>query len=86
MPLSSCFAFILCRIGAFDLFYYFYACAGCSMFCEHFRGGLVSRGQLQIIAVNSRRCREASSIYEVKLGNCGNIGTGTNSTGTGTHM
>ena len=47
------------------------------MFRAHFRCGLVSRGQLQIIAVNSRRCQEASDNYEVKLGNCGDIGTGT---------
>ena len=47
------------------------------MFRAHFRSGLVSRGQLQIITVNSRRCREAPGNYEVKLGNCGDIGTGT---------
>ena len=41
MLLSSCFALILCRIGAFDLFYRFYACAGCSMSRAHFRSGLV---------------------------------------------
>ena len=52
----------------------------------HFCIGLVSRGQLQIIVVNSRRCREAPGSYEVKLGNCGDIGTGTKSGGTGTHM
>ena len=56
------------------------------MFRAHFRSGLVSRGQLQIIAVNSRHCREAPGSYEVKLGNCGDIGTGTKSGGTGTHM
>ena len=56
------------------------------MFCAHFRSGLVSRGQLQIIVVDSRRCQEASGNYEVKLGNCGDIGTGTKSGGTGTHM
>ena len=52
----------------------------------HFRIGLVSRGQLQIIAVDSRRCREAPGSYEVKLDNCGDIGTSTKSGGTGTHM
>ena len=56
------------------------------MFRAHFRSGLVSRGQLQIIVVDSRHCQEALSSYEVKLGNCGDIGTGTNSGGTGTHM
>ena len=56
------------------------------MFCEHFCSGLVSKGQLQIIAFDSRHCREASGSYEVKLGNCGDIGTGTKSVGTGTHM
>ena len=56
------------------------------MFRAHFRSGLVSRGQLQIIAVNSRHYREAPGNYEVKWGNCGDIGTGTKSTGTGTHM
>ena len=56
------------------------------MFRAHFHRGLVSRGQLQIIAVNSKRCREALGNYEVKLGNCGDSGTGTKSTGTGTHM
>ena len=55
----------------------FSACAGCSMFCAHFRSVLVSRGQLQIIAVDSKCSREASGSYEVKLGNCGDIGTGT---------
>ena len=56
------------------------------MFRAHFRSGLVSRRQLQIIIVNSRRCQEAPSSYEVELGNCGDIGTGTKSGGTGTHM
>ena len=56
------------------------------MFHAHFRGGLVSRGQLQIIVVDSRRCREALGSYEVKLGNCGDIGTDTKSGGTGTHI
>ena len=56
------------------------------MFCAHFRSGLVSRGQLQIIAVDSRRCREAPGSCEVKLDNCGDIGIGTNSGGTDTHM
>ena len=65
---------------------FFYACASCSMFCEHFRSGLVSRGQLQIIVVDSRRCRKAPGSDEVKLGNCGDIGTGTNSGGSGTHI
>ena len=87
-PLSSCFAFILFRIGAFDFFYFFYACASSSMFHAHFRSSLVSRGQLQIIVVDSRHYREASGNYEVKLGNCGDIGIGigTKSGGTGTHM
>ena len=76
-PLSSCFALILCRIGAFILLYYFYACAGRSMFCAHFCSGLVSRGQLQIITVDSRCFREAPGNNEVKLGNYGDIGTGT---------
>ena len=49
------------------------------MFRAHFRSGLVSRGQLQIIIVDSRHCREAPGNYEVKLGNCGDIGTGTKS-------
>ena len=56
------------------------------MFRAHFRSDLVSRGQLQIITVDSKRYREASSSYEVKLGNFRDIGTGTNSGGTGTHM
>ena len=56
------------------------------MFCVHFRSGLVSRGQLQIIVVDSRCFREAPGSYEVKLGNCGDIGTDTKSTGIGTHM
>ena len=56
------------------------------MFRAHFRSGLVSRGQLQIIAFDSRRCREAPSSDEVKLGDCGDIGTGTKSGGTSTHM
>ena len=56
------------------------------MFCAHFRSSLVSRGQLQIIAVNYRPCQKAPSSYEVKLGNCGDISTGTKSGGTGTHM
>ena len=56
------------------------------MFCAHFRRGLVSRGQLQIIVVDSRCCQEAQDSYEVKLGNCGDIGTGTKSTGIDTHM
>ena len=64
----------------------FNACVGCSVFHAHFRSGLVSRRQLQIIAVKSRRCREAPGSYEAKLGNCGDIGTGTKSGGTGTHM
>ena len=38
---GSCFAFVLCRIGAFDLFYRFYACVGYSMSRAHFRSGLV---------------------------------------------
>ena len=56
------------------------------MFRAHFCSGLVSRGELQIIVVDSRRCREAPGNYEVKLGNCGDISTCTNSGGTGTHM
>ena len=40
-PISSCFAFILCRIGAFDLFYHFYVCAGRSISRAHFRSDLV---------------------------------------------
>ena len=56
------------------------------MFCAHFRSGLVSRGPLQIIAVDYRPCQEAQSSYKVKLGNCGDIGTGTKSGGIGTHM
>ena len=56
------------------------------MFRAHFRSGLVSRGQLQIIIIDSRYYREVSSSYEVKLGNCGDIGTDTKSGGTGTHM
>ena len=56
------------------------------MFRAHFRSGFVSRGQLQIIAVDSRLCWEAPGNYEMKLGNYGDIGTGTNSGGIGTHM
>ena len=56
------------------------------MFHAHFRSGLVSRGQLKIIVVDSRHYREAPSSYEVKLGNYGDIGTSTKSGGTGTHM
>ena len=56
------------------------------MFHAHFHSGLVSKGQLQIIIVDSRHCREAPSNYEVKLGNCGDIDTGTKSGGTCTHM
>ena len=56
------------------------------MFRAHFRSGLVSRGQLQIIAVDSRHCQEAPGNYEVKLGNCGDIGTGTKLGGTSAHM
>ena len=56
------------------------------MFRAHFCSGLVSRRQLQIITVDSRRYRKAPSSDEVKLGDCGDIGTGTKSGGTGTHM
>ena len=56
------------------------------MFRAHFCSSLVSRGQFQIIAVDSRCYREASASYEVKLGNCGDIGTSTKLGGTGTHM
>ena len=56
------------------------------MFRAHFRSSLVSKGQLHIIVVNSRRHWEAPGSYEVKLGNCGDIGTGTKSGGIGTHM
>ena len=56
------------------------------MFRAHCCRGLVSRGQLQIIVVDSNCCQEAPSSYEVKLGNCGHIGTGTKSTGIGTHI
>ena len=56
------------------------------MFRAHFRRGLVSRGQLQLIVVDSRCCREAPGSYGVKLGNCGDIGTSTKSGGTGTHI
>ena len=56
------------------------------MFRAHFRSSLVSKGQLHIIAVDSRRCQEAPGSYEMKLGNCGDNGTGTKSGGTGTHM
>ena len=55
-------------------------------FHAHFCTGLVSKGQLQIIAVDSRSCREAPNSYEVKLGNCGDTDTSTKSGGTGTHM
>ena len=51
-----------------------------------FSSSLVSKGQLQIIAINSRRCQEASGSYVVKLGNCGDIGTGTKSGCIGIHM
>ena len=56
------------------------------MFRAHFHSGLVSRGQLQIIVVDSICCQEAQGSYEVKLGNCGDIGTDTKLCGTGTHM
>ena len=56
------------------------------MFHAHFRNGLVSRRQLQFIAVDSRCCREAPGSYGVKLGNCGDIGTGTKSGCTCTHI
>ena len=56
------------------------------MYRENFFSGLVSRGQLQIIAVDLRHCQEALGSYVVKLGNCGDIGTYTKSSGTGTHM
>ena len=56
------------------------------MFRGHFHSGLVSRGQLQIITVDSKGCQEAPGSYEVKLGNCGHIGTGTKSSCTSTHM
>ena len=39
-----------------------------------------------IIVVDSRRCREALGNSEVKLGNGGDLGTGTTPTGTGTHI
>ena len=47
------------------------------MFRAHFHSGLVSRGQLQIIVVDSKRFRDALGSYEVKLGNFGDIGIGT---------
>ena len=56
------------------------------MFRAHFRSGLVSRGQLHIIIVDSKGCQEAPGSYEVKLGNCGHIGTGTKSSGISTHI
>ena len=56
------------------------------MSCAHFCSSLVSRGQLRIISVTSRCRQETPDIYEVKLGNCGDIGTGTKSSGTGTHI
>ena len=45
---------LLCRIGAFDLFYRLYACAGCSMSRAHFRSGLVPRNN----------CRSSLSITD----------------------
>ena len=56
------------------------------MFRAHFRSGLGSGGQLQIIVVDSKRCLEVPGSYEVKLGNYLDIGTGTNLGGTGTHI
>ena len=56
------------------------------MFRAHFCSGLVPKGQLHIITVDSRHCREAPGSHGVKLGNCGDIGTGTKSGGTDTHM
>ena len=56
------------------------------MFYAHFHSGVVPIGQLQIIAIDSRRCREALGSHEVKLGNSGDIGTGTKSGGIGTHI
>ena len=56
------------------------------MFHVHFRSGLVSRGQLQIIIVDTRHCREAPDSYEVQLGNFGDTSTGTKSGGTSTHL
>ena len=57
-PIGLCFAFILCRIGAFDLFYRFYACAGFSMYRAHFHRDLVPknncRSSLSIIAAVRR--------------------------------
>ena len=56
------------------------------MFRAHFHSGLVSRGQLHIIAIDARRYQEALGSYEVKLGNCGDISIGTKSGGAGAHM
>ena len=56
------------------------------MFNAHFCSGLVSREQLQFIAIDYRCCREAPGSYGVKLGNCGDIGTETKSGGTCTHI
>ena len=47
------------------------------MFRAHFRSGLVSKGQLHIIVIASRHCQEALGNYEVKWGNCGDIGSDT---------
>ena len=67
-PLSSCFAFVLCRIGVVDLFYYFYACVGCSMFCAHFRSGLVFRGQLQIEVGNGLSSMDQPTLARIFRG------------------
>ena len=63
-PSAHVFFFILCIIGVVDLFYYFYACAGCSIFRAHFCSGLVSKGQLQIIVVDSKRYREPREVMK----------------------
>ena len=52
-PSAHFFSFILCKIGAFDFFYRFYACVGCSMSHAHFCSNLVlenkRRSSLSII-------------------------------------
>ena len=40
---SSLHVFLSCRIGVFDQFYNFYACAGCSMSLARFRTALVPK-------------------------------------------
>ena len=73
-------------MGDFDLFDWFYACAGCSMSRAHCRSGFVPKNNCRSSLSITAAVGEAPGSATVKRRNCGGSGTGTTLSGTSTHM